>query len=266
MVVMIVIVATAGASFLVLMVVMTAFAMLVMLMVVMTAFAMLIVFVMVMTAFAMLIVLVMVMTAFAMLIVLVVVMTATALFVVLVVVMTAFAMLVVLVVVMTASTFLAVLVMVMTATAFLIVMVMLMMLMLVLEMLHILCKCILLFHSGEDSLAVKLIPRSSDYNSALVIFSDNVKRFLKLCFLRCLCMRENDAGCVLDLIAEELAKVLHIHLALICVNNCGEAVKLCLLAANGGGRLDNVGELTYARGLDNNPIGVIFLKHLAQRL
>ena len=79
-------------------------------------------------------------------------------------------------------------------------------------------------------------------------------------------MRENDAGSVLDLIAEELAEVLHIHLAFICVNNCGEAVKLRLLAANGGGRLDNVGELTYARGLYNNSVGVVFLKHLAQRL
>ena len=121
-----------------------------------------------------------------------------------------------------------------------------MMLMLVLEMLHILCKCILLFHSEEYSLAVKLIPRSSNYNSTLVIFSDNMKCLFKLRFLRCLCMRENDAGGVLDLIAKELTKVLHIHLAFIGINNGSEAVKLRLLAANCGGRLDNVGELTYA--------------------
>ena len=145
-------------------------------------------------------------------------------------------------------------------------MVMLVMLMLVLEMLYILCKCILLFHSGEDSLAVKLIPGSSNYNSAFIIFSDNVKCLFKLCFLRCLCMRENDAGCVLDLIAEELAKVLHIHLAFICINNGGEAVKLCLLAANCGGRLDNVGELSNARWLNNNSIGMIFIQYFAKCL
>jgi hypothetical protein len=223
--------------------VMTAFAMLIMLVMVMTASTFLIVLVMVMTTFAMLVMLVMVMTAFAMFVMLVVVMTAFAMLVMLMVVMIAFAMLIVLVMVMTALAMLVMLMVMMFAMAFLIVMVMLM---LVLEMFHILCKCILLFHSGEDSLAVKLIPRSSNYNSTLIIFSDNVKRFLKLCFLCCLCMRENDAGCVLDLITKEFAKVLHIHLALICVNNCGEAVKLCLLAANGGGRLNNVGEFTYA--------------------
>ena len=219
-----------------------------------------------MTASTFFIVIVVMMSASTFFIVFVVVMTATTFFIVIVVVMTASTFFIVIVVVMTATTLFIVLVVVMSATAFLIVMVMLVMLMLVLEMLHILCKRILLFHSGKDSLAVKLIPRSSNYNSALVIFSDNVKRLLKLCFLRCLCMRENDAGCVLDLIAEELAKVLHIHLAFICINNGGEAVKLRILAANGGGSLYNVGELTYARGFYNNSVGAIFLKHLAQRL
>ena len=93
-----------------------------------------------------------------------------------------------------------------------------------------------------------------------------MKRLFKLCFLSRLRMRENDAGCVLDLIAEELTEVLHIHLALVCINNGGEGVKLCLLAANGGRRLDNVGELTNARGLNNNSVGVILLENLAKRL
>ena len=164
-----------------------------------------------------------------------------------------------------ASTMLVMLMMVMTASAFLAVM-MLVMLMLVLEMLHILCKCILLFHRRENSFTVEIIPRSSNYNSALVIFSDNVKRLLELVLLCCLCVRENNAGCVLDLISEELAKVLHIHLALVSINNSGEGVELRLLATNCRSRLNNVRELTNARGLDNNSVGMVFIKHLAKRL
>jgi hypothetical protein len=200
-----------------------------------------------------------------MMLMLVVMMTATAFLVMLVVMMTASAFLVMLVVMMTATALLVMLVVVMTAMAFLIV-VMVMMLVLMLQMLELLCESIALFHSGENSRAVKLIPRSCNNNRLGVIFLDNMKRLFKLRFLCGLCMRENDAGCVLDLVAEELAEVLHIHLALVRINNGSEGVKLRLLAANCGSRLDNVGELTNARGLDNNSVGVILLENLAESL
>ncbi len=79
-------------------------------------------------------------------------------------------------------------------------------------------------------------------------------------------MREDDAGCVCDLIVIELAKVLHIHLTLIYVGNGGKAVKrstviLCSLC-----RADNVGKLANARGLDNNSIGAILIDNLYKRL
>ena len=140
------------------------------------------------------------------------------------------------------------------------------MLMLMLQMLYILCQRILLFHSRKDSLAIQHIPGGSYDNRTLVILSDNVQRLLQLMLLCRLRMRENYAGCVLDLISEEFAEVLHIHLAFIRINNGGEAIKLRILTANGRSCLDNVGELSNARGLDNNSVGMVFLKHFAQRL
>ena len=197
--------------------------------VVMTALAMLIVLVVMMTTLAMLIVLVMMVSTLAMLIVLVMMMAALAMLIVLVVMMTALAMLIVLVVMMTASTMLVMLVV---------------MLMLVLKMLHILCESILLFHRAKYRLSIEAIPRSSNDNGILIVFSYDVECLLELMLFSCLCMRENDAGCVLDLIAKELTKVLHIHLALVSINNSGKGVKLRLLAANCRSRLDNVGELS----------------------
>ena len=79
-------------------------------------------------------------------------------------------------------------------------------------------------------------------------------------------MRKNYRRCISNLIVIELTKVLHIHLTLIYVGNGGEAVKLCVLCLNRLYRLDNVGELTYSAGLDDNSVGVEFVKHLFKRL
>ena len=187
------------------------------------------------------------------------VMMTTLAMLVMLVMMTALTMLVMLVVV----TALAMLIMLVVMTAFAM---LVMMLMLVFKMLHILCESILLFHSAEYRLTVKLIPRSSNYNSAIIIFSYNVKRLLELVFFGSLCMRENDAGCVLDLIAEKLTEVLHIHLAFVRINNGSEAVKLRLVTANCRSRLDNVGELSNSRWLNNNSVGMIFFQYLTKCL
>ena len=264
----------------------SAFAMLVVVVMVMlvtvaSAFAMLIVVVVVMmlvaSAFAVLIVVVMVMmlvlvaTAFAMLVVVVVVMLVT--------VASAFAMLIVVVMVMlvTVATAFAVLIvvvvvmLVLVATAFamlvvIVVMMLVMMLMLLLE----LCKCalesVLLLHSGEDILAVELVPRSGNDSSGRVVLSDELDCRLNLLCLGKVGVGEDDGGCVGDLVVIELAKVLHIHLTLVNVGNGGEAIELGVRSLNRLNSLDNVGELTYSAGLDDNSVGVELVKHLDKRL
>ena len=91
------------------------------------------------------------------------------------------------------------------------------------------------------------------------------------CVLNLLCgsilgVGEDDTACVLHLVAKKLAEILHIHLALACVHHGGKAAQHGPL---GGGSLhgsNDVGELTYARGLDENTVGGVLGQDLGQRL
>ena len=192
-------------------------------------------------------------SAFAMLVVVVVVMLVT--------VATAFAVLIVVVVVM--------LVLVATAFAMLVVIVVMMLVMMLMLLLE-LCKCalesVLLLHSGEDILAVELVPRSGNDSSGRVVLSDELDCRLNLLCLGKVGVGEDDGGCVGDLVVIELAKVLHIHLTLVNVGNGGEAIELGVRSLNRLNSLDNVGELTYSAGLDDNSVGVELVKHLDKRL
>ena len=182
---------------------------------------------------------------------------------VLVVVASALAVLIVIVVMM-------VLVVMTAALAVLVVVVMVMMLVMMLMLLLKLVKSvlegILLLHSGKNILAVKLVPRSGYDSSGSVVLSDKLNRSLDLLCLGKVGMRKNDRGSVGDLVIVELAKVLHIHLALIHVCNGSEAIELGILSLYRLDSLDNVGELTNSAGLDDNAVGVELVKHLYKRL
>ena len=71
---------------------------------------------------------------------------------------------------------------------------------------------------------------------------------------------------MLYLVVEELAEVLHVHLALVGVYYCGKAVELQFLCAHALYRTDNVAELAYAGGLDKYTVGGVLLQHLAEGL
>ena len=232
-----------------------------------SAFAMLIVVVVMMlvtvaSALAMLVVVVVMMlvivtvtSAFAMLVVVVVMML------VLVTVASAFAVLVVVVVMM--------LVIVASAFAMLIVVVVMMLVMMLMLLLE-LCKCalesVLLFHSCEDILAVELVPGSGNDSSGSIVLSDKLDSRLNLLCLGKVGVRKDDGGCVGNLVVIELAKVLHIHLALVNVGNGSKAIKLGIRGLNRLNCLDNVGKLTYSAGLNDNSVGMELVKHLDKRL
>jgi hypothetical protein len=123
-----------------------------------------------------------------------------------------------------------------------------------------------MLHSGKDLLTVKAVPRGCNYNGILVMLTKKLYALGSLLLACRLCMRKHDSRRVSDLIVIKLAKVLHIHLTLFNVGNGGKAVKhstvlLCALS-----RANNVRKLANARGLDNNSVGVVFLKHLNKRL
>ena len=110
--------------------------------------------------------------------------------------------------------------------------VMLVVLMLLLKLLERCGEGILLLHCCEDILAVELVPRGC-YDSRLsVMLSDKLNGLLCLMRLCNVCVRENDAGCVSDLIVVEFTEVLHIHLALVHVGDGGEAIKDSVLCLN----------------------------------
>ena len=83
----------------------------------------------------------------------------------------------------------------------------------------------------------------------------------KLCLGRLICMAENYAACVLDLIVEKFSEIFHIHLALIHVNDNCEAIELDILCARLRDRAYNVAELANARGLDKYSIGSVFFNN-----
>ena len=193
----------------------------------------------------------------------------------LVIVASAFAVLIVIVMVMlvivaSAFTVLVVVVMVMlvaVASAFtmlvvVVVVMLVMMLVLFLKLVKCILKAILLLHCGENVLAVELVPRSSNDSSGSVVLSDKLNGSLDLLCLGKIGVREDNRGRVGDLIVIELAKVLHIHLTLINVGNGGKAIKLGVICLDRLNSLDNVGELTYSAGLDDNSVGMEFVKHL----
>ena len=117
-------------------------------------------------------------------------------------------------------------------------------------------------HSSQELLAVKNVPRSC-YNGGCWIFlaqeCDCFGNLFLVCALR---MRQNDTAGIFDLVIEELAKVLHIHLALFDVCDRGKAVENDLIRAKVLHSADNIRKLANARGLDKNAVGVILVKHL----
>ena len=235
----------------------------VMMLVMLVAVALLVVMVLVvlvaMTLFVVMMMLVM-LVAMALLIVMMVLVMLMAMALLIVVVLVAVALfIVVMVLVMLVAVALLVVVMVL-------VMVVLVMLMLLLKLLKCGVESILLLHSSEDILAVELVPRSGNYSSVGVVLSDKLNGLLRLVRLGNVGMRKNDAGCVGNLVVIKLAKVLHIHLTLVNVGNRGKAVEIGVLSLNRLYRLDNVGELAYSAGLDDNSIGVEFVKNLSKRL
>ena len=180
----------------------------------------------------------------------------------LVIMMTALAVVVMMLVIM--MTALAVVVMmlmiVMTALAVAVMMsVMVMMLVRFLfKLLKLISKCGLTLHSLKQLLARKLIPIGSNYNRFAIVHLDKLNAFCDLGIGHFARVAKHDAACVFYLIVKEFTEVLHVHLALVSVNNGGKATKHSTLGIRTLNRLDNVGKLTYARGLDKDSVGCIF--------
>ena len=143
---------------------------------------------------------------------------------------------------------------------------MVMVLVLLLKSLNRICKSVLMLHCGKNILAIKAIPGGSYDNSICVVLTEKAYTLGNFLIARSLGVREHDRRSVLYLIVIELAKVLHIHLTLTNVCNRGKAIENCAVLLRCLCGTDNVRKLTNARGLYNNSVRIILLKHLYKRL
>ena len=81
-----------------------------------------------------------------------------------------------------------------------------------------------LLHCLKDRLAGKLIPGCRNKNSLVIVLADQLNCLFELGLAAVLCTAEDDGLRVLDLVVEELAEVLHVHLALNSVNDRNEVI------------------------------------------
>jgi hypothetical protein len=71
---------------------------------------------------------------------------------------------------------------------------------------------------------------------------------------------------VLYLVLIELAEIVHIHIESLGVNYCGETVELDLVVLEILYRDYDIGEFAYARRLDQDPVRIVLLDDLVERL
>ena len=129
------------------------------------------------------------------------------------------------------------------------------------------CKIVLLFHCTADDIAGQIVPRRGDDRCGRVVFFQQSNNGFELCLVHLLCTGEDDRGCVFDLVVEEFAEVLHVHLRLGAVNNSGEAVQLRLaLGVSTLCGTDDIGQLADTGRLDDDAVGGIGADNLCKRL
>ena len=175
--------------------------------------------------------------------------------------------------VMTAATaFLAMLVVVMlmvmaAAVAFLAMLVVVMVMLLLLgQLLQRRSKSIPAFHGRQQLLPVQFVPRGRHDGRSRVLFPQQRNTGIQLVLLHPAGAAQNNGTGVLHLVVEKLAEILHIHLGLGGVHHGGKAVQHHIRHLQILHRTDNVAQLSDAGRLDKDPVRVIGVHHLPQRL
>jgi hypothetical protein len=187
-------------------------------------------------------------------------------FMLLIVVVVMMLMLLIVVVVMMLMLFIMVMVVMLMLFIMVMVVVMIVMSSLFKKLLQLIVKCVLLSHSVNELLACELVPLCCNDRSRGILLTQALYAVVKLILRKTACMAEYETACVGYLIIEELAEVLHVHLVLLCVNNCGKAVKFNIMSIDVLNCADNIAELAYAGRLDKDTVGSIVCKHLFKSL
>ena len=185
-------------------------------------------------------------------------------FIVIVVIMVMMVMVLVLVVVI-----LVVMMMVAGAVRIVALVVLVMVMMMVVRLFFELCKLdgdgAALLHRLHQLLAGQLRPRGRNDHGVLVVFADHVDALIELFLRHAVGAAEDDGVGRLDLVIVELAKVLHIHLALHRVRHGHEIAELHVVGRDLAHGADDVGQLADAGRLDQDAVGRILRNDLLER-
>ena len=131
---------------------------------------------------------------------------------------------------------------------------------------HLVFKCRFSLHSLKKLSTRKLLPRCSNDNRIGIMLLDQSNTLGDLLIRDLACMAKHDTACIFDLVIEKLAEILHVHLALVRINNGSKSIKRGTIGVGIFNRLDNVGKLTDTRRLNKNSIGRVFADDLLKRL
>lgn len=125
---------------------------------------------------------------------------------------------------------------------------------------------ILVFHRLQDELTIELIPRCRDDGSVGIVFSQQRHSIHQLFLTHAVRTAEDDSSSMLDLVIEELTKVLHVNFALGRVSHSNKGVQLNIMVIQTLHSSDDVRQLTYAGRFDKDTVGMELGQNLLQCL
>ena len=132
---------------------------------------------------------------------------------------------------------------------------------------HLLQFCfqgVLLFQYFQNLCTGQLFPGGSENVRRGIVFSQQFHAGGQLGIGNTGGVAEDNGTGVFDLVVEEFPEVLHVHLTLIHIGNRGKGTQYDFVRVNVGHSLDDIAELAYTGGFDQNPVGRIFGNHLLQ--
>ena len=159
--------------------------------------------------------------------------------------------------------------MMVAAAAAVLILVMVMMVMM-LVLVHQLGKLVgqggLTLHGGGELLAGELRPGGGDDDGLVIVLPKHGNGGVQLGLGNGIRPGQDDGGGGLHLVVVELTEVLHIDLDLARVYHGYGVAQGHFLIHDLLHRADDIGQLAHAGGLDENPVGVVLLDNIGQRL
>ena len=192
------------------------------------------------------------------------------LFIVMVVMMVLMFLIFVIVVVMMVLMFLIFVIVVVMMVLMLLILIVMVVMMMMLMLVFLFCENKVcegngMFHCCQNLSAGQVIPGCCDDHGILIMLSEQSSYGFQLILADILGTAEHDGIGTFYLVIVELAKVLHIHLALICVGNCDHAVDLQTgILSDALYCKGNIRKLSNAGGLDDDAVRVELLNNLTQ--